>query len=177
MGAFEYTIKTHAAARGVKISVRQSGEVVVTKSRKVSDARVRELVEGKRLWIEEVQAKMTVQPQKILADYSTVAQYKEYKEKARFFVSQKIAHWNALYNFTIGNISIRNQVTRWGSCSRKGNLNFNYKILFLPEHLADYLIVHELCHLQEMNHGQKFWDLVGQTIPTYKADRKDLQLY
>lgn len=177
MEDFVYTIKTHAASRGVKISVRQSGEVVVTKSRRVSDAKVRELVEAKRAWIEEVQAKMAARPQKLLAHYNTAAHYKEHKEAARFFVGQKIAQWNTFYNFPIGTIAIRSQVTRWGSCSRKGNLNFNYKIIFLPEHLADYLVVHELCHLREMNHGQKFWDLVGQAIPAYEQYRKELQTY
>ena len=65
-------------------------------------------------------------------------------------------------------MAIRNQRRCWGSCSSKKNLNFNYKIQFLPEHLADYIIVHEMCHLVELNHGQKFWDLVAAQIPEYE---------
>jgi predicted metal-dependent hydrolase len=67
------------------------------------------------------------------------------------------------------------QKSRWGSCSRKKNLNFNYKLIQLPLELADYIVVHELCHLQEFNHGQGFWNLVGETIPDYKARRDELR--
>ena len=96
------------------------------------------------------------------------AEYAHYKEQARTLVHQKIAYWNTFYNFSYNRVSIKNQKTRWGSCSSKGNLNFHYRIALLPEPLADYLIVHELCHLGQMNHSQAFWDLVGQTIPDYR---------
>lgn len=101
--------------------------------------------------------------------------YLVHKESARELVMRKIAEWNALYGFTVGRVSIKNQTTRWGSCSSKGNLNFNYRIALLPEHLADYIIVHELCHLKEFNHSQKFWDLVGKAIPDYAVRREELR--
>lgn len=72
-------------------------------------------------------------------------------------------------------MAIRNQKSRWGSCSTKGNLNFNYKLAIIPSHLADYVIVHELCHLGEFNHSQKFWDLVAKTMPGYKEMRNELK--
>jgi hypothetical protein len=97
------------------------------------------------------------------------------KERARVFVKEKIVKLNTRYNFTYNHISIKNQKTRWGSCSKKGNLNFNYKIVTLPEHLAEYIIVHELCHLGEFNHSQKFWDLVARTVPDYKKKRNELR--
>ncbi len=93
--------------------------------------------------------------------------YLEYKEKARDIVNTRLEHFNQHYKLTYGKISIRNQKSRWGSCSSKGNLNFNYKIALLPPHLADYVIVHELCHRGQFNHSQKFWDLVGETLPHY----------
>ncbi len=96
---------------------------------------------------------------------------------ARTLVEQKLAHWNAHYNFVYRRVAIRNNKSRWGSASAKRNLNFNYRILFLPEHLQDYLIVHELCHLQEHNHSKNFWSLVAQTIPDYKKSRKELHHY
>jgi predicted metal-dependent hydrolase len=105
----------------------------------------------------------------------TQAAYQKHKESARALVHRKIEEHNAHYGFIFGTIAIRNQRTRWGSCSKKGNLNFHYRITLLPEHLADYLVVHELCHLSEFNHSKKFWDLVSEKIPDYKARRKALK--
>jgi predicted metal-dependent hydrolase len=93
--------------------------------------------------------------------------YLEQKEDARKLVLERLEYWNKHYNFKYGRVSIRNQRSRWGSCSSKGNLNFNFRIITLPPHLVDYLIVHELCHLGQMNHSQRFWDLVGETLPNY----------
>lgn len=98
-----------------------------------------------------------------------------HSEDARVLVHAKLAYWNQFYHFSYNRVSIRNQSTRWGSCSSKGNLNFNYRIVHLPERLADYLIVHELCHLGQMNHSANFWNLVAQTIPDYEQCRADLQ--
>jgi len=94
---------------------------------------------------------------------------------ARILVDNKIAYFNRFYKFHINKVFIKRHKRRWGSCSSKKNLNFNYKIIFLPPVLQDYLIVHELCHLQEMNHSKKFWGLVGQTIKSYKLLNKKLK--
>lgn len=106
---------------------------------------------------------------------SVTKHYTQHKELARELVHQKLAQWNAIYQFEYGRVAIRNQRRCWGSCSSKRNLNFNYKILFLPEHLQDYLIVHELCHLEAFHHGPSFWELVAQTLPEYKAHQKELR--
>ncbi len=98
----------------------------------------------------------------------------EVQRAARVLVHQKLAQFNLSYAFQYHRVAIRNQSTRWGSCSSKGNLNFNYRIIFLPPELQDYLIVHELCHLKELNHGKKFWELVSQTIPDYERRKKAL---
>jgi len=103
--------------------------------------------------------------------------YIKNKERAREIVRQKLNNFNNTYGFTYNRVSIKNQRTKWGSCSSKGNLNFNYKIVFLPEHLANYLIVHELCHLKELNHSKSFWLLVEKTIPDYKKCKKELKAF
>lgn len=94
-----------------------------------------------------------------------------HKESARTLVHERLVHWNQFYNHEYKRVAIRNQCSRWGSCSTLGNLNFNYRIALLPIELADYIIVHELCHLKEFNHAQPFWDLVGTAMPDY-AERK-----
>ena len=97
------------------------------------------------------------------------------REVARIFVENRISYFNKFYNFKINRIAIKNTKTRWGSCSSKGNLNFNYKIIYLKPELADYLIVHELCHLGELNHSRRFWVLVSKTIPDYAKINEDLR--
>ena len=106
---------------------------------------------------------------------SVTKHYLEHKEAARGFVHARVATWNEIYGFQFNRIAIRNQRSCWGSCSEHRNLNFNYKLLFLPEHLADYVIVHELCHLQEFNHSPNFWNLMARALPDYKELRKELR--
>jgi predicted metal-dependent hydrolase len=95
--------------------------------------------------------------------------FKQHQEIARALIQERIVYWNQFYKLHYNRIAIRNQGTRWGSCSTKGNLNFNYRLLFIAPELVDYVVVHELCHLAHFNHGKDFWTLVGQTIPDYKT--------
>lgn len=170
----EYVIKNARRAKGIKITIYQDGRVSVTKPRWVSKKVAQEFVLEKKDWIESEVAKNKSNPGNILGRYG-IKEFAKQKEIARKLVHKKLAQWNAVYNFEYKNVSIRNQRTRWGSCSSRKNLSFNFKIVYLPEELQDYLIVHELCHLQEMNHGKKFWDLVGQTIPEYRTLRVKLR--
>ena len=107
---------------------------------------------------------------------SVTKHYIEHKETARELALARLHHFNQHYNHEWKRVTIRNQRRCWGSCSSLKNLNFNYKIAFLPPHLADYIIVHELCHLMEMNHGPKFWELVAQQIPDYQAHIIELRI-
>ncbi len=102
------------------------------------------------------------------------AKYEKHKEAARTLVHSKLAEWNAHYGFTYQRVAIRDQHSRWGSCSKKGNLNFNYRLALLPERLVDAVIVHELCHLKEFNHSKRFWDLMAETIPDHKTRKAEL---
>lgn len=101
--------------------------------------------------------------------------YLLYKKEALKLVEERINHFNLFYNYKWNKIFIKNQKTRWGSCSKKGNLNFNYKIVRLSRELADYIIVHELCHLGEFNHSKNFWVLIEKTIPNYKTLKDTLK--
>lgn len=105
--------------------------------------------------------------------------YLAHKEAARTLVRERIAHFMGYYgprhSIAVGKIAIRNQRSRWGSCSRKGNLNFNYKLTFLPPEVRDYVIVHEICHIKEFNHGPGFWALVAEIVPEHKRLRAMLR--
>ncbi|MBU0661508.1 M48 family metallopeptidase [Patescibacteria group bacterium] len=101
--------------------------------------------------------------------------YPAYKGRALKHVRDLVQEWNALYGFEYHQIRVKDMHTQWGSCSSDRRLNFNYRLYFLPKHLADYIVVHELCHLAEMNHSHKFWRLVAQQIPDYKKRRQELK--
>jgi len=99
---------------------------------------------------------------------STVTKhYLENKEAARALVNARLDFFNQHYCLEWNRVSIKNQRRCWGSCSSLKNLNFNYKIILLPPHLADYIVVHEMCHLVHLHHKQTFWDLVGEAVPNY----------
>jgi len=102
-------------------------------------------------------------------------EYVKHKKTARVLVMERVEYFNRIFRFSFSRIAVRNQKTRWGSCSRKGNLNFNVKMLFLPQYLIDYIVVHELCHLKHMNHSKEFWQLVATAIPDFAARKKELK--
>lgn len=95
--------------------------------------------------------------------------FKMHKQQALQFCEKKVEERNEKRQFDYRKITVKRMKYMWGSCSSKKNLNFNYKIMFLPERMADYVIVHELCHLQHMNHGKYFRSLVADIFgPDYK---------
>ncbi len=159
--------KKNKRSKRINIKVYLDGSVSLICPTYVSEERAFSFLNGNLDWIEK---KIKTSKENIDQDIAVFDQkhYKKYKEKARILVEDKVRYWNSFYNFSFSRISIRNQKSRWGSCSSKGNLSFNYKILFLDEDLQDYLTVHEICHLKHMNHSKDFWNTVALTIPDYK---------
>ena len=169
-----YSVRVNARAKSLRLTIYPDLRVVVTMPRGFPQAHVKQFVVNNSAWIERRLASLQQSfPDKLPP--SSRQDYEKYKERARALVVWKIKQFNSFYGFTHGRVAIRNQSTRWGSCSRAGNLNFNYKIVLLSADLADYLIVHELCHLAEFNHSIKFWKLVSETISNYKLLRKQLR--
>ena len=98
------------------------------------------------------------------------------KKTAKVFITERVKKLAEKYNFKINKVNIRGQKTRWGSCSSKGRLSFNYRLMRFNKDIIDYVIIHELCHLVEMNHSQKFWKLVESYCPNYKLLKKELRI-
>lgn len=101
--------------------------------------------------------------------------YQLHKKEAEKVIKDGVHFFAKLYGVPVKRIAIRNQRTRWGSCSKMGNLNFNYKIIFLPADLRNMVIVHEICHLLEFNHSPKFWAHVARVFPNYRELTRELR--
>ncbi|HDH07765.1 MAG TPA: M48 family peptidase [Candidatus Moranbacteria bacterium] len=158
----------------MRLSIYCDGNLVATRPQGLSENSVERFIIQKANWI----LSKLEHFKKFKGNFffrNNKAEYLKHKEEARKFIGNRIEHFNNFYNFQFNRINIRNQKTRWGSCSKKGNLNFNYKVALLPARIADYIIVHELCHLKEFNHSKEFWDLVSRTAPDHRDIRKELR--
>ena len=161
----------------MRIVVRPDGTVTVTYPLFARRADAERFLKDKETW---VRAKLRhfeslPKPERAPRTRFTKKHYLEHREAARELALARLEHFNKHYDFTYGTVSIKNTKTRWGSCSSKKNLNFNYRILFLAPEERDYVIVHELCHLKEMNHGPRFWKLVAEQSPDWKRIRKGIK--
>ncbi len=163
-----YSLRVSRRAKHVRIAVNCDGAVVITQPFGITLERIEKIISTKINWILD---KITYFKKHTVHRKTTVHEYGKYREQAFLLVQSRIRHFNDFYQFTFNRISIRNQKTRWGSCSRRGNLNFNYRIVHLSPELTDYIVVHELCHLAELNHSKNFWKLVEKTIPNYSKLR------
>lgn len=100
---------------------------------------------------------------------------RRYRSAARSLIEQRCAYYCHITGGVYTSVTIRDQKTRWGSCSSRGTLSFNYRLIFAPPQVLDYVVVHELCHLTHMNHSKEFWNMVGSVMPDYKTHRKWLK--
>ena len=165
-------IKTSRRAKRISVTIKPGGRVVATKPVWASDASVFGFLRSKRKWIQSAVGRMS---KKKVIPLSGRGNYAHYKETARELVKRKIELVNRFYGFKFGAIRIKDLASRWGSCSSKSNLNFNYRIALLPDNLAEYVVAHELCHIKELNHSRAFWDLLALSVPDHRARRRELR--
>lgn len=171
-----YTIRSNPRTRRITIRVRRGGTVVVTKPRWVSKRAVEAYVEKSRAWIARAQARLGTATKTSRVE-SSAKEYKKYKKAAHELIVRRMQHFARTHDLRWEQVSVRNQKSRWGSCSQRGTLSFNYRLVFLPRELADYVVVHELAHLKHLNHSRAFWALVGDMLPGYKEAKKELRRY
>ena len=96
-----------------------------------------------------------------------------YRMQAKKRIEERVHYYTHRYDFgkQVNRIVIKDQKSRWGSCSNKCNLNFNFRLILAPDEILDYVVVHELCHLLHMNHSAEFWRAVERIRPNYEAER------
>ena len=95
-----------------------------------------------------------------------------YRKQAQVWILRRVHYYQNIMNESVGRITLKNQKTRWGSCSSARNLNFNWRLVMAPIEVLDYVVVHELCHLKQMNHSKAFWNEVEKVLPDYGIRKK-----
>lgn len=166
-------VLVRSARKTLAIEVKTDGQVIVRAPQRMPQREIEKFVLGHQDWIQNAR-------QKILEarENSRVVTDEERQvgiEKAKVLIPQRVAYFAKRMGVTYGRITIREQKTRWGSCSSKGNLNFNWKLVLMPGEVLDYVVVHELAHRLEMNHSAAFWAIVERELPDYRARRKLLK--
>lgn len=156
------------------LEITRNMEVLVRVPYQVSDEMIQRFVQDKSEWIEKHLLIMKKRLEKYENSQKNPLSMEEINglaEKALQVIPKRVAYYAEKMQVSYGRITIRNQKTRWGSCSGKGNLNFNCLLMMTPPEVLDYVVVHELCHRKEMNHSQRFWKEVEKILPDYRVQR------
>ncbi len=162
--------------RSIALEIRPDRTLLVRAPYFASSAQIRSFVMSREDWIDQHLMRMKAREDaRRLLPALTPDDIRKLGEKACADIPARIRHFAPLVGVTAGRVTIRNQRTRWGSCSAKGNLNFNCLLMLCPEPVRDYIVVHELCHRLEMNHSPRFWADVEAVLPDYRKPRRWLR--
>lgn len=159
-----------SSRKTLAVQIRADGTVIARAPRRMPKDRILCFLSEKASWIRMQQGKM--QEREKMRQQARIhldaAQEKELRERAKSVLAQRTAYFARQIGVTYGRITVRDQKTRWGSCSQTGNLNFNFRLILAPLEVLDYVVVHELCHRRQMNHSTQFWQEVAQVLPDYR---------
>ena len=165
-------------------SRRKTMALEITRDRKVlvrvpmgaPHREVEAFVRSREDWIRKTLLKLEMQEAAEPAgERLSMEEIRDLASRALEWFPGRVAHYAPLVGVSYGRITVRNQKTRWGSCSAAGNLNFNCLLMMAPPEIRDYVVVHELCHRKELNHSARFWAEVERVLPDYKKRRKWLK--
>lgn len=161
-----------SSRKSIAIQVCPDGHLQIRAPKRMRDAEIAEFIEQNSSWISKQCEKMR-KYRESMSEHPplTIQELHALADQAREILPKRAAYFAEKIGVTYGRITIRNQKTRWGSCSGKGNLNFNCLLMLAPADIQDYVVVHELCHRKEMNHSAKFWAEVAKILPDYQERR------
>ena len=162
-----------------KLTPQRSIDAFISKHQSWIDTYSQKIQEQKQdkkyyLFGEELQPSIQLSPTRERGQ-STIQLEIFYKSKAKSYIPDRCRELATLHGFSYNKLRITSAMTRWGSCSSKKNLNFSYRLIMTPKETIDYVIIHELCHLRQMNHGPRFWKEVEAIMPEYKDHEKHLR--
>ena len=159
-----------SSRKTLAVQIRADGTVIARAPLRMPKDRILCFLSEKASWIRMQQGRM--QERENMRQQARIhldaAQEKELRERAKSVLAQRTAYFARQVGVTYGRITVRDQKTRWGSCSQTGNLNFNFRLILAPLEVLDYVVVHELCHRRQMNHFAQFWQEVARVLPDYR---------
>lgn len=168
-----------SSRKSCAISIDPEGRITVRVPFGISQKEIEHLLIEKRIWIVtkylEAEKQRQNRPVSNLTDVQRTALEKRYIAAAKEYFPKRAAYFVQFTGGTYSRITVRDQKTRWGSCSARGTLSLNWRLMLAPPSIADYVIVHELCHLTYMNHSADFWRKVESVYPDYRTARKWLK--
>ncbi|MCI8326771.1 MAG: M48 family metallopeptidase [Lachnospiraceae bacterium] len=155
--------------KSIVIKIKEDGTVLIKAPNFVSEKEIDRIVQKRADWIakckERQNNKRTFTEQEI----------SEYRKRARLRFTETVRNYESQLGVSVNKIYVKDQKTRWGSCSNKGNINLNWRLILAPQEVMEYVIIHELCHLKEMNHSKNFWKLVEDACPDYRERKQWLK--
>lgn len=165
-----------SSRKTMALEIKNDGTVLVRAPYRMPEAEICRFVREKSDWIARhlqviEERRKVVQPEAKL----TMEDIRNLADEASVQIPKRVAYFAEKLQVTYGRITIRNQRSRWGSCSGRGNLNFNCLLMLAPPEVLDYVVVHELCHRREMNHSDRFWCEVEKILPDYREQRRWLK--
>lgn len=176
----------HSSRKTIAIQVKGDGMVIVRAPLRCSSAAINVFVQEKQGWIQKQlallgQREAGKEARRIQGGIvnmpETEAACLICRKRARQVFARQVGWYAQQMQVSYKTITIREQKTRWGSCSGKGNLNFNWRLILAPEQVQNYVVVHELAHRKEMNHSARFWEIVEEMMPDYQQYRRWLKQY
>lgn len=163
----------------LSLEVTPNAEVIVRAPYNISDSAIQTFIQKKWFWINThiliAKKNMATSNDSIDKEKLTLYELKKLYKEAFIKFKNRVEYYAPIIGVSYNKISIKSQTSRWGSCSSQKNLNFNCLLMFAPPETLDYVVIHELCHLKEMNHSNKFWLLVKQIMPDYKQHKQWLK--
>ena len=162
--------------KSLSLEVKADGRVLLRAPLRAGQRQLEAFAEKNRDWIARKQEEARLRREEAAEVLPlTEEELKALQKRGRVLFAERAARYAPLVGVDFGRISVRKQRSKWGSCSSRGDLNFNCLLLLAPEEVLDYVVVHELCHRLEMNHSPRFWAHVRRVLPNYESSRRYLR--
>lgn len=167
---------TKSKRKTISLQIKSDGSMELKVPLQTTNAQIQEFLNQKSDWINKhLRAVKERQQQMSQIKSLTMGEIRDLANQALEVIPKRVAYFAEIVGVAYGRITIRNQKSKWGSCSNKGNLNFNCLLMLMPTEVQDYIVVHELCHRKEMNHSPKFWAEVRKVLPDYEKQKSWLK--